>query len=220
MIKEMQVYENDIDTEMTNIETIINNYQQLKEEVDLSHLTAAETNVMDKIEASILDYETNKNTLVSSLNSMETYRNFLNFSRFKLIMLENYENTLSIMNSKVESGEYEDALVRSEQLIELFNNLKVNEYQRANLSVQNYSAEVLSVWDLYIESWEIYNEYLDLLIDGKYTQAETKYTEYSENYNEALEIEYEENISEGNNEIDQWYQSNIAVSFDLFENYS
>ena len=220
MIKDIQEYEEDVDIEITNIENIINDYQQSKEEADLNQLTVAETNVMSEIEASILDYETNKNTLVSSLNAMETYRNFLNFTRLKLIMLENYENTLNLMNSQVENGETEDALINLEQLIEIVKDLKVNERQRANLSVQNYSEEMLGIWDIYIDAWDLYNEYLELILDGRYTQADSKYTEYSEKYNEALELESGENISEGNNEIDQWYQNNVAVSFDLFENYS
>lgn len=220
MVQKMQEYEEDIDTEIKNIENIINNYQQLKEEADLDQLTSAENSIMNEIEAAILDFKTNKNTLISSHNNMGLYREFVNFTRIKLILLEIYENTLSLMNSQVEAEQYEYALDKVEHLIGLFKELKDNEYQRANLSVQEYSQEILGIWDIYIDSWELYEEYLELIIDGKYTQAESKYTEYSQKYNEALELETEENITDANNEIDQWYQNSIAVCFDLFESYS
>ena len=60
---------------------------------------------------------------------------------------------------------------------------------------------------------------LNLLVEGSYGSAESKYTEYSQKSNEALEIEATQNLNELNNQIDQWYQKNIGEYLDLFEEY-
>lgn len=169
------------------------------------------------ITSSTCSYDSNDEDMW--LINMVTYRMFLNYTRVKLEKLEDYENTFTLMNYKVESEDYEKAKEYVKDIIQLISDLKNIENQREELGVQEYSEEMKGIWDLWLEVWGLYNEYLDLLIDKKYSQAENKYDEYSSRYDDAFELESSETVTEANNEISEWYQNNIGTYSDLFEEY-
>ena len=175
---------------------------------------------MDDIEDKISDFEKDKDKVNYCLVNMTTYRKYLNLTSQKLTLLENYENTLMLMNNRVEDEEYDKAVTSCEDIIQIFFTLKPIAYQMSNLSILDYSEEILGIWDMYIDSWEVYKEYLNLLIDGKYGQAESKYDEYSDIYDDILAIENTDNLNENNSEIDNWYTTHIGIYLDLFEEYS
>jgi hypothetical protein len=219
MLNGMKNYEEKISEELSDLENGSIDYQHYKENAILDELTNSQKNIMDEIESVIQVYEENKSTVNNIFSSMLKYRKFVNLTKLKTEVLEDYSTNLDLMNEKVTSEEYEDASEYPEKLIQYCNELKDNDLQKDNLSIIDYNQTILGVWDIYIESWELYDEYLDLIIGGKYSQADTKYTEYSQKYNDALEIESSQNVNKINDQIDAWYQENIGDYSDLFEEY-
>ena len=219
MIDDMENYEIMINGKISDIENDTEDFDELKSKMDENQLTDDEIDLINQIETSILDFETNIDKINSCLNAMTTYRQFVNLSSVKLVLLEDYLNTLSLMYTKVESEEYKDALDYPDQLIQYCNDMKTNDQQKGNLNMVNYGTETSRMWNLYIKSWELYEDYLNLLIKQKYSIAESKYTEFSEKYSEAYEIEATQNINKLNNDLDAWYHGNIGIYIDLFEEY-
>ncbi len=215
----MQILEDNIKNVVTDIENEIVDYNQLKNDANLSQLTDSDIERINDIEIKILDYYENVNNISSALDGITRYTEFWNLTRVKQIILEDYRSILDLMNQKIQNEELEDSLQYPEQLIQLCKKLKNNDEQKNNLSIITYSEEVLNLWNIYIEAWELYEEYLTLLVEGRYDSANSKYTEYSQKNNEASEIEANQNLDEFNNQIDNWYQKNIEKYLDLFEEY-
>ena len=67
---------------------------------------------------------------------------------------------IELMNNKVEGEEYNDALQYLEQLIQLCVEIKNNDVKKHDLSIVNYTDMIIN-WDLYIEAWVLYEEYLN-----------------------------------------------------------
>jgi len=219
MINDMQNLENEIKEEVNKIENALVDYYQLKNNANLSELTGSEKESMNDIEAKILDYHENLYNINSTLEVMARYTEFWDLTSVKQILLEDYGAIIDLMNQKDQNEGFEDLLQYPEQLIQLCWKLKDNDEQKNNLNIVTYSEDIINIWDIYTEAWELYEEYLNLLVVGRYGSAESKYTEYSQKNNEALEIEATQNLNEINNQMDQWYQKNIGEYLDLFEEY-
>ena len=216
MIQDMEEYESDIDEEMYNLDIYIADYQDSK---DTSRITDTQRDVYNNIEDMIDDYNSNKSSVDVCLSNMETYREFINLTRIKLQKLEEYEGELTLMNFKVEEEEYEEAKNYVENLSRIIGELSEIENKREKLKIQTYSEEIKGVWNMWIDVWELYDEYLDLLIEKKYSGADTKYDEYSALYDDVYAIESSETLTQVNSEISKWYQDNIGTYSELFEKY-
>lgn len=216
MIQDMEEYESDIDEEMYNLDIYIADYQDSK---DTSRITDTQRDVYNNIEDMIDDYNSNKSSVDVCLSNMETYREFINLTRIKLQKLEEYEGELTLMNFKVEEEEYEEAKNYVENLSRIIGELSEIENKREKLKIQTYSEEIKGVWNMWIDVWELYDEYLDLLIEKKYSGADTKYDEYSALYDDVYAIESSETLTQVNSEISKWYQDNIGTYSELFERY-
>lgn len=216
MIQDMEEYESDIDEEMYNLDIYIADYQDSK---DTSGITDTQRDVYNNIEDMIDDYNSNKSSVDVCLSNMETYREFINLTRIKLQKLEEYEGELTLMNFKVEEEEYEEAKNYVENLSRIIGELSEIENKREKLKIQTYSEEIKGVWNMWIDVWELYDEYLDLLIEKKYSSADKKYDEYSALYDDVYAIESSETLTQVNSEISKWYQDNIGTYSELFEKY-
>ncbi len=216
MIQDMEEYESDIDEEMYNLDIYIADYQDSK---DTSGITHTQRDVYNNIEDMIDDYNSNKSSVDVCLSNMETYREFINLTRIKLQKLEEYEGELTLMNFKVEEEEYEEAKNYVENLSRIIGELSEIENKREKLKIQTYSEEIKGVWNMWIDVWELYDEYLDLLIEKKYSSADKKYDEYSALYDDVYAIESSETLTQVNSEISKWYQDNIGTYSELFERY-
>lgn len=216
MIQDMEEYESDIDEEMYNLDIYIADYQDSK---DTSGITDTQRDVYNNIEDMIDDYNSNKSSVDVCLSNMETYREFINLTRIKLQKLEEYEGELTLMNFKVEEEEYEEAKNYVENLSRIIGELSEIENKREKLKIQTYSEEIKGVWNMWIDVWELYDEYLDLLIEKKYSSADKKYDEYSVLYDDVYAIESSETLTQVNSEISKWYQDNIGTYSELFEKY-
>ncbi len=216
MMRDMEEYESDIDEEMYNLDIYIADYQDSK---DTSRITDTQRDVYNNIEDMIDDYNSNKSSVDVCLSNMETYREFINLTRIKLQKLEEYEGELTLMNFKVEEEEYEEAKNYVENLSRIIGELSEIENKREKLKIQTYSEEIKGVWNMWIDVWELYDEYLDLLIEKKYSSADKKYDEYSALYDDVYAIESSETLTQVNSEISKWYQDNIGTYSELFEKY-
>lgn len=216
MIQDMEEYESDIDEEMYNLDIYIADYQDSK---DTSGITDTQRDVYNNIEDMIDDYNLNKSSVNVCLSNMETYREFINLTKIKLQKLEEYEGELTLMNFKVEEEEYGEAKNYVENLSRIIGELSEIENKREKLKIQTYSEEIKGVWNMWIDVWELYDEYLDLLIEKKYSSADTKYDEYSALYDDVYAIESSETLTQVNSEISKWYQDNIGTYSELFERY-
>jgi len=203
MLDGMKNYEDLIGEEITYVEDTIQNYQNSGD---------SSSDIDEKINL----YNSKKNTIKTSLNNMITYRYFINMTRNKMILLENYVSKNDLMNLKVQSEDYEEAVIYLDEMVDILIKLKNNEYNRSELGIGTYTEEIFSVYDLYQEAWSIYRQYL---LTEDETEANDLYQEYSEKYDEAYAIESNENLTEANEEVDGWYQENIAVCIDIFVGY-
>jgi hypothetical protein len=182
----MQILEDDIKNVVTDIENEIFDYHRLKNDANLSQFTDSDIERINDIEAKILDYYENVDNISSVVDGIVRHTEFWNLTRVKQIYLEDYSTILDLMNQKIQNEEFEDSLQYPEQLIQLCMKLTNNDEQKNNLNIIAYSEDILNIWNIYIEAWELYEEYLNLLVEGKYDSAKSKYTEYSQKNNEAL----------------------------------
>ena len=215
----MQIFENNIKNAVTDIENEVDNYYKLKNDANLSQFTDSDIRRINDIEAKILDYNENVDNISFVIDGMARYTEFWNLTRVKQIYLEEYSTIIDLMNQEIQNEELENSLQYPEQLIQLCKKLTNNDEQKNNLKIITYSEDILNIWNIYIEAWELYEEYLNLLVEGEYDSAKSKYTEYSQKNNEASEIEATQNLDEFNDQIDYWYQKNIEEYLDLFEEY-
>lgn len=205
--------------EMDDMDSAQEVYYESKLQADMNQLTSQEKSQADTVEDIFSTYQLEENNLLDCLVNVKTYIDFVNYSRIKLILLEDVTNALTLMNNYVEMEDYETAVEKVLEAIQFYHDLKNISFARANLDVVIYSEEDLSLWELYIEGWQYYLEYLNLVIEGKYYQAEEQYDTYEEKYNQILEIEASENVRETNEEIAIWYTANIGVYKDIFIDY-
>ena len=219
MLIDMEEYESDIIDEKNYLDDYIIDYQDVRDVTNINGLTDKQRLVYNEIETMIEEYDSNKSSIELCLSNMETYRKFLNLTRIKLQKLENFESKSTLMNFKVEAEEYEEAKEYLGDMIQIIIELGENEALREELGIREYSEELSGICVLWVEVWGLYDEYLDLLIDKKYSQANNKYDEYSAKYDDAFEIESSETITEINSEVSGWYQNNIGTYSDLFEEY-
>jgi len=222
IITGMEKEENNIKEDMLNTVEIISNYQTAKQSVKTNQLSEEEKNVMIQIDAKIEDYNSNNDKLNSCLSEMQTYREWITLVQENVILLENLDNQLILMNEYVQSEKYQEALAKVNVIQNTVSQLKQNAQERDATGIQDISTESIKSYELYSESFEYYKEFINLLIAEDYDSADLKYTIYSQKYSEAISISSDEeaSITETINEVDNWYQSNIGVCFDLFTSYS
>ena len=213
----MENYENEIKSEVSVFENHSKNYTQLKSEADLEQLTKSESDKMEKAEAIISDYLTDESNVNMVLESMGKYREFVDTIRYAQIIIENYTTKLNIMNSLVTADNAEAAISYVSDLVQLCQEMYNNSKKKAELGLANYNEAAINSTLVLKEAWEIYEEYLNLVIQGRDSTA--KYNEYSQKYAEAMALSADENINEINNQVDEWYQNNIFAYLDLFAEY-
>ena len=126
------------------------------------------------------------------------------------------------MNEYIQAEKYQDALNKINEIQNTINQMKLNGQKREASGVQVFSNQAMASYDAFSQSYNYYEDYINLLIKEDYDNADLKYTEYSKKYSEAISMgsDEESSISETINEADSWYQSNVGVCFDLFNNYS
>jgi len=220
MINEMKIYEDKIKNEMSYIENTTIQFQQSKQNVDINQLSEEEKNTLNEIETKITDYQTNKDKINSCLNAMQTYREFIDIGRLKLIKLEEFYTKLNSINEEIESGYYDDALSDIDDLKQIVVDIKNLVLRQSELGILTYDEKVISSWGIYLESLDELKKYVNYLKAGDYESADSQYTIYSQKYTEAVKASESENINLINNQIDAWYQNNIGVCVDIFVQYS
>ncbi len=222
IINGMEKAELNIKEDITQAENIISDYQAAKQNVNMNQLSDEEKNLVNQIDAKINEFNSNKDKLNSCLSKMETYREWIILVKENAELLEKLDNQLILLNEYVQSEKYQDALQKVNEIQNTINQMKINAQKREATGIQDFSAEVMASYDVYSESFEYYKEYINLLINEDYENAESKYIEYSQKYSEAISMgtEEEASISATINEADVWYQNNIGVCLDLFTQYS
>ena len=220
MISEMETYENKIKKEMSYIKNLTIQFQQLKQGADINQLSEEEKRILNEIETKIAEYQENKDKIDSCLNAMQTYREFIDIVRLKLIKLEEFSAKLNSINEEIESGYYDDAISDIEDLKQIVKDIKDLVLQQSELGILTYDEEVISSWDIYLESLDELKKYVDYLKLGDYESADSQYMIYSRKYTEAVKASESENINLINNQMDNWYQSNIGICVDLFVQYA
>jgi len=220
MINEMKIYEDKIKNEMSYIENTTIQFQQSKQNVDINQLSEEEKNTLNEIETKITDYQTNKDKINSCLNAMQTYCEFIDIGRLKLIKLEEFYTKLNSINEEIESGYYDDALSDIDDLKQIVVDIKNLVLRQSELGILTYDEKVISSWGIYLESLDELKKYVNYLKAGDYESADSQYTIYSQKYTEAVKASESENINLINNQIDAWYQNNIGVCVDIFVQYS
>ena len=194
-------------------------YYEDKLNANLEELTSQQKTQANRIKEMIDYYNTKENNLLEYVDMLDLYIDFVNYTRIKMTLLEDNQNTFNLMISYVDNAEYEKAIRKGLELLQIYHDLKDNEFARANLNMLNYSEEILSVWDLYIEGMQYYIKYLNLTLDGRYSQAEIQHNLYEDRFNQAKEIEGSKNPTATNEEIDSWYNNNIGVYTNMFVDY-
>jgi len=222
IINKMEKRESNIKEDIIQAESIISDYQAAKQNININQLSNEEKNLVSQINAKINEFDSNKDKLTSCLSKMETYREWVILVRDNAKLWEKLGDQLTLMNEYVQSEKYQEALQKVNEIQNTVNQMKINAQKREETGIQDFSAEAIAAYDAYSESFEYYKEYINLLINEDYENAELKYTEYSQKYSEAISMgtEKEASISERINEADAWYQNNIGVCLDLFTQYS
>lgn len=218
-IENMENIRSSIINDMGGMDSAEKVHYESKLNASMGELTSQEKDQIDKIEEMINYYNFQENNLLDYVDNLELYTDFMNYTRIKIILLEDIQNVFILMNDYVENEDYDKAVEKGLELLQIYYDLKDNEFARADLNILDYSEKILSVWDLYIEGMHYYIEHLNLTIDGKYSQAEAQYNLYEDKYNQAIEIEGSENLTETNEKIDTWYTDNIGDYKDIFIDY-
>lgn len=217
----MQEGELKITEYMSSAETSISNYQSLKQNIKITHLSEEEQNIVNQIEEKITDFNSNKAQIESCIENMETYRELIALSKEKTELVEDFAKETTLMNNYIDSEDYENAKGKVDELQEIIRRMKEKDERKIALGIITVPQEVMDSYDVYLEAYELYGEYIEFYEAGDTINAGQKYTEHLNKYNEALELESNTmGLSETINEVDSWYQDNIGVCFDIFEEYS
>jgi hypothetical protein len=218
LISDMEEFTSKIENQINNIESYIEEYYLLKNDADLKKLNFSQNITKNEVEYKILNFNYNKNIIENCTKNMDSYKYFVYLYILKIIKLEDYGKSFNLLNTKIENEEFEDAKIYLNQIIQIMNELKVIDYYQANLSIKTFDEELLGIWDLYIEAWNVYREYIDLALEGKMIEADSKYDEYTKKFEQVLEISSKENQIADNNEISKWYYENIGNCIELINN--
>jgi TolA-binding protein len=217
IITAMISYEEVMTGDMSDFQNYSYNFSVVKG--NINQMSSAERNLVQKIETKMTDYQNENDNVTKGIEAMKTYREFIDLVRLNLILTENFTNKLTIMNSEVSAGQYQEALTDLAEIKNITKESKVNMFARNNLSIVNYTRTCLNSSDLFLDAWNLYEEYLQLFIDGDTSTAAVKFTEYNQKYNEALTAGLSQGLTDINNQIDAWYQDHIMVASTIFENY-
>lgn len=222
MVTGMKKEENNIKEDMLNFEEIANEYQTAKSSININMLSEEDKLIVNKIDNKISEYNLNKEKVNSCLSKMEEYRDWIKLVNDNAKILEKFETQSILMNEYVQSEKYQDALSKVTEIQNTISQMKDNAQKRKDSGIQTFSTETIQSYDALSNSYNTYKEYINLLIDEDWEEAEIKYIEYSQEYSEAISMGSDEDasITEAINEADTWYQENIGVCFDLFESYS
>lgn len=222
MVTGMKKEENNIKEDMLNFEEIAKEYQTAKSSININMLSEEDKLIVNKIDNKISEYNLNKEKVNSCLSKMEEYRDWIKLVNDNAKILEKFETQSILMNEYVQSEKYQDALSKVTEIQNTISQMKDNAQKRKDSGIQTFSTETIQSYDALSNSYNTYKEYINLLIDEDWEEAEIKYIEYSQEYSEAISMGSDEDasITEAINEADTWYQENIGVCFDLFESYS
>ena len=222
MITGMEKEENNIKEDMSNFEESFNDYQTAKSAININRLSEEDNLIVTKIENKINDYNSNKDKITSCLSKMEEYRDWITLVNDNAKILEKFETQSLLMNEYLQSEKYQEAFSKVNEIQTTINQMEDNAQKRKDSGIQTFSTEAIQSYDALSDSYDIYKEYINLLIDEEWEESETKYIEYSQEYSEAISMGADEDASiiETITEADTWYQNNIGVCFDLFRSYS
>ena len=222
MITGMEKKENNVREDMSNFEESSNDYQTTKSSININQLSDENNVIVTRINNKISDYNSNKDKINSCLSKMEEYREWITLVRDNIKILEKFESQSFLMNEYVQSEKYQEALSKVNEMQSTINQMKYNAQKRKDSGIQSFSTEAMESYDALSDSYNVYKEYINLLIDEDWEESEIKYIEYSQEYSIAISMgsDKDASITETINEADTWYQNNIGVCFDLFRSYS
>jgi hypothetical protein len=183
LITDMQNYETRIKDARLAVENSSLEYYTAKAKADIHQLTPEETSTMNDIETMLSDFQVDKEKVTTVVSSMATYREFIDAARLTLILGGNYTATVTLMNSKFLAQQYEEALVYAGELTQLCQDMKNLSQQKMDLGIATYSQDVLTSWDVMKEAWELYEQYLTLLLQDE--NGSSAYIEYSQKIGRA-----------------------------------
>ena len=195
MITGMEKEENNVREEMSNFEESVKDYQTTKSSINVNQLSDEDNVIVTRIDNKISDYNSNKDKINSCLSKMEEYRKWITLVNDNAKILEKFETQSLLMNEYVQSEKYQDALAKLNELQTTINQMKNNAQKRKDSGIQVFSSETMASYDAFSDSYNIYKEYVNLLIDEEWEEAETKYIEYSQEYSEAISMGSDEEAS-------------------------
>ncbi|MEK6826241.1 MAG: hypothetical protein AABY07_06235 [Nanoarchaeota archaeon] len=205
---------------LTLTEEDINEYLLSKEKININAFSSEEKKLIEDIDKKIEDYNSNKDKINSCVDNMGEYRNYVVLVKERLVLYDKYDSQTLALGSYVDAGRYQNALQEVRNIKKTVREFKENLIRRKEYNIQVISNNQLQSWDSLLEVYDIYEEYLNLEIQGDYYLADSKYQELTEKFSDAIVESGEESITEAIDEIDGWYENNIGSCFDIFEEYS
>lgn len=221
MVTGMYKEESNIKEAMSNTEKVVSDYQVAKQSANLNSLSEEDKNVVSQIDAKINDYNSNKNVLSSCLSSMQNYRGLANLDRDTLELLEELKNQVILVKGYEEMGNYYGVLKEIDALQGNIAKMKENVQAMQARGIQVLTNEQIESLDMLSQALDGYKGYISSLMHEDYETAKLKYAESYQKSSVAISMATKNAYSatEIANKMDSWYQNNIGVCFDLFNNY-
>ena len=110
MVSGMEKKENEIKEDLSNAESVISEYESLKQSADVDQLNENQKSLIDNIESKKSDFNSNKDKVNSCLENMKIFREFVDLGRLNILNLEEFSTKLDLINNEIESENYDDAL--------------------------------------------------------------------------------------------------------------
>ncbi len=215
MIREMKKYEDNIRDELSFLEDIAIEFKNSKKRANLSQLSEEEKLILNDVEEKIERYEKNKELLNSCLDSMETYREFIDIERLLITKSEDISLKMDTINTEVEGAYYDRALDGLVEVKQILRELKGLESRENDLGIVNLD-ETMESWDLYQQYLDEFGEYIEYLKQEDYEAADYQYFVFFQKYADYLEVVEKKNTYVFYNQVANWYDKNIGVCVDLF----
>jgi hypothetical protein len=219
----MQNYEDKIKNELIYLQNLISSYQTMKGNANIEQLNQNQKNIDNDIESKITDFNANKDKINSCLDKMKTFREFVDLGRININTLEEYTTKYNLMTTKYQANDYNGTLELIAEIKPLLTELKLNGQERIGKGIINSTQgiiEAINAFDLFSNALDEFKSYIILLQKGDTINAQKQYDVYTTSYAKALDSSKGESLTSNLNEIDQWYQNNIAICLDTFKKYS
>jgi hypothetical protein len=208
--------ESDLAKDVASAEEDIASYNKLKTAADASSFDAQTTLLVDEFDSKKSTFNDNKPKVSTCLAKMVEYREFVGLLRANAIISEAFDSQTVQLDEYVSAEQYDDAIGEISKIQKTIYDMKSNAELRADSGIQTFSEEVMASYDALIDSYNIYRQYI---LEEDEDEYEALFLKYSQSYANTIAMGTDEDgsITVTINEIDDWYQSNIGVCINLFD---